>query len=122
MPDLTDAEIKTLRGLLEKATPGEWEVHEIESSEMYCDDCDKIVSRGIRTPEGGLNKGVEYELFDKADAELIAAARNHLPALIAEVERLRRIEDHMCEFGEEDSNGNLTIPSSVWLGFDQGKE
>jgi hypothetical protein len=36
---------------------------------------------------------IAYDLFDEADAEFIAASRQDVPALIAEVERLRKSRD-----------------------------
>jgi hypothetical protein len=58
-------------------TPTPWEVHEVE-------DSGEVVSRGMRQVGGkGINKGEEFELFDKADADFIVRAVNAHDDLLA---------------------------------------
>lgn len=90
MTDLT-AIITEIEGLLEKATPGPWPAeptrdykriiigdglvegpHGYEVAEVYSDDC-------------------KYEEAE-ANANLIAAARNHLPALLSAAKRTAEAE------------------------------
>ncbi len=65
------------------STKGPWKVYEVEEE-------GRIIARGIQQVEGkGLNKGLEYELFSKADATLIAAA----PTLYTTVQDLLDLID-----------------------------
>lgn len=84
---ITNKDPKTLiaraRVVCKDATPGPWEVHEVDC-EQYDDD-EETGSRGIRsthpTKGGGLNHGEEVELFTREDATFIATARTLVPAL-----------------------------------------
>lgn len=68
-----------LRAMLEKATPGPWEWH------MTPFDCD-LLGAGGRTVLTSIQSAVSV---NEADAEMIVAAVNSLPALLAENEALR---------------------------------
>ena len=77
---MSTEDIAALKELCEKATPGPWEVVK---------DADKGFDvwqvEGTYVAVGTIGGAVE----DEPDAEFIAAARSAVPALKAEVERLR---------------------------------
>ena len=72
---LTDAELDAIEQRAHAATEGPWEAsaHRTGHYLVICPDC------GVR---GG---------YERADAEFIAHARSDVPALLAEVRRLRSI-------------------------------
>jgi hypothetical protein len=85
-----NADIEKLRELIAKATPGPWQA-------MNAYQWDSIIG-DIDGPDDG---EMHYESVtditshhdrSRANAALIAAAISALPALLAEVERLRRVE------------------------------
>ena len=83
---VTDAELDAIRGRAAKATPGPWEPVsgmifpcEGDGPVVCSTDCEILVF-GPR--------GAEAKAFE--DQEFIAAARTDIPALLAEVERLRK--------------------------------
>lgn len=76
MERLTDADLQAIKERAEKATPGPWKV-------------------GRQSPNGACNVGTINGLLtaqttDGSNAEFIAHAREDVPKLLAEVERLRR--------------------------------
>jgi hypothetical protein len=80
-------DLQAIRKRAEAATEGPWQAHkysvssEHTKSENYAGEIDDICS---------LNDGEYIENYNaEADAEFIAHARQDVPALIAEVERLR---------------------------------
>lgn len=86
-PELS-ALIERLRELNDKATPGEWKESCI-GSEGYIirsHDGETLAERGVRLARIGDG---EWEQ-DKANAELIVAARNALPVLLDEIEGLQQ--------------------------------
>jgi hypothetical protein len=90
---MTDQELKDLEALAEKATSGPWDV--------YGDS--NIYPRFEVETHGGFKKichinssGNDYR-YAHNDAAFIAAARAAVPALIAEVRRLRDIEHKYFE-------------------------
>lgn len=86
----TPEDLAAMQARCDEATQGPWSVEVITGDiEIYGDE-DEILSRGVSGGDGvGLNRGVEYELFDACDAEFIAHARTDLPRLLDEVERLK---------------------------------
>lgn len=78
---MTDAELHRLKDLCAAATPGPWE----SDGDPDCD------GGGIYAPDVGRFVMV---LSDRNDAVFIAAAREAVPKLIAEVERLRLTEEY----------------------------
>jgi hypothetical protein len=80
---VTDEELRAIKERCEKATPGPW-----EWSDGTCDDEDGE-RHGYRC--GPMWVDVCDQLaVPVVDAEFIAHAREDVPALLAEVERLRR--------------------------------
>lgn len=107
---ITDEELAELRELEAKATPGEWEVHEVT-------DYDEVISRGMMVKGGrGINRGEEFELFGEDDAALIVALRNALPSLLARIEQLERENKELRSLVErsavEQRGAKLSIPNN----------
>ncbi|WP_394612985.1 hypothetical protein JNUCC0626_23805 [Lentzea sp. JNUCC 0626] len=77
---LTDDELDELDGLATAATPGPWFVRAL-------DDTHAMSLVAVSTvPDTGL--GERWPDFDRG--EIVAAARDGVPRLIAEIKRLRR--------------------------------
>jgi hypothetical protein len=98
MTDLTDEELQRLAELESKATPGPWELGGPFPTVTVITCVD--VGRGWPDPEPPIYEPVAFTHqaidFDKpppansvSDAEVIAAARNALPRLLAELTRRR---------------------------------
>jgi hypothetical protein len=85
---MTHEQLQILRALCEKATPGPWEYHKSESGD------------GVLCPRGGYVVEVGHGTTNN-DAAFIAAARDALPALLDEVERLRERLDDIQQHAEE---------------------
>jgi hypothetical protein len=84
MDDLTDDDLAELERLHAKATPGPWEVD-------TCDDPDELRDDGwyfIWSDHGQVTTHW-HSRNSRTNHQLIAATRNALPALLAEVRRLR---------------------------------
>ena len=86
---MTEPELADLERLCEAATPGPWEV-------KRCTWADEHFACGICMSEDSecdIVRDTAYEecqhMMARRDADLIAASRTALPALIAEVRRLR---------------------------------
>jgi hypothetical protein len=77
-------DLGALRELCEKATPGPWEARLDRYDPV-------IVSAGSNWPHG--DDEAHATAYVPADAVFIAAARSAVPALLAEVERLRAERD-----------------------------
>ena len=91
---ITDEQLKKWRALADAATPGPWLIDEAES--CIGDVFSLIEIGGIPFNDTISTVGSEGEryVFNLPDAKLIAAAREAVPALIDEVERLRaRLEN-----------------------------
>jgi hypothetical protein len=74
-------DIKRLRELTEKATTGPWEAHWVK--QHTGGECCFIEHGNAEMPS------LELDIATHADADFIAAARNSLPELLDELERLR---------------------------------
>jgi hypothetical protein len=77
-----NAIIGRLKGLLEKATPGEWKSRR---GDKYGDN--RVVPVFSGEEAHGWSAGFYSEPSDE-DADFIAFAHNHLPAVLAELSRL----------------------------------
>jgi len=98
---MTDDELTVIRARAEAATPGPWEAVKLYdvTDTTYIDGCDfsfngdinvEVERAGLEYPEWvmiGPDSPEQKQIH--ADAEFIAAARTDIPALLAEVERLR---------------------------------
>lgn len=80
---LTDAYLDAIEQRAHAATEGPWEASAHDHYLVICPDC------GVR---GG---------YERADAEFIAHARSDVPALLAEVRRLRAMEQRVSRVARE---------------------
>lgn len=98
----TAADVDELARLDKLATPGPWHVHEVDHHE------DGVHSRGVAGPDGrGINRGEDVELFGEADADLIVAARNALPVVLARMAAADALAAAVVAMGEA-MHGSLT--------------
>ena len=86
---LTSEELQAIRVRAEKASEGPWDV---DVPIDYCTDCKnkyEIVQSAL------FLSPIVAELNDVDDAEFIAHAREDIPKLLAEIERLKSKYDHL---------------------------
>lgn len=100
---MTDDELAAIRARTEAATPGPWDAVKLYdvTDTTYIEGCDfgfngdinvEVERAGLEYPEWvmiGPESPQQKQIH--ADAEFIAHARTDIPALLAEVERLRKI-------------------------------
>jgi hypothetical protein len=85
---LTEAELSELEALTAAATPGPWMAH-IEGEGPVC-GCSMISLDGLRDEfPPDMYVWHDTEIAPGPDIKFIAAARTHMPRLLAEVRRLR---------------------------------
>lgn len=83
MNQLTSEELQAIRARAERASKGRWSVN---VSVDYCDNC----KNGYEIVQSELFLApIVAELRNREDAEFIAHAREDIPKLLAEIERLR---------------------------------
>jgi hypothetical protein len=82
---------KRLRELLAKATPGPWRAERIGEEESLVHAPESAEQLAKRRDVG--HACVFCDSHHAANAELIAAAVNALPALLDEIDRLRRVAE-----------------------------
>ncbi len=108
---IPDEQLSKLKELCERATPGPW----------------KYDGKSLST---GIKGGIIFQLMlrpdigiSHADAEFIAMARTALPALLAEVEKLRKVvsfvEKYMIPFTESEKELSL---QKIKQALDEWKE
>ena len=83
---MSDAELQAIRERCEKATPGPWEV--------YDDKKHPYQNGGLVASDDCLWGGYDNGMPDDDTIAFMAHARADVPALLAEVERLRELEAH----------------------------
>jgi hypothetical protein len=86
--DLTDSELDDLEALIAGASPAPWEPF-VEGRDHFSGD-DFIRMGGLRDDVPDMYVTHETRPAPPADLDFIAAARNYLPRLAAEVRRRRR--------------------------------
>lgn len=100
-----DLDLDAIKARVEAATPGPWKADGGEVSQHWSrpEPWQEVVSTEVSCMSycyGGTARGVERD----ADAEFIAHARTDVPALVAEVERLRaregRVRALAARYGE----------------------
>lgn len=102
---ITQETLNRLKELEAKATPGPWEPF----TEYWCNPQGPDTRTGCGPIHqcyeypGGIGQSPEAE----ADAAFIAESRNALPALLAEIERLRAVEAKLKEALEFYGEGNI---------------
>jgi hypothetical protein len=96
---MTDQDLQQWRAMSEKASPGPWcHVQTLTpAGEVHCDIVRAGPQQVILAHDGD---GGDADFYEH-DAVFIAASREAVPALIAEVERLRSIEQRYAGYDEE---------------------
>jgi hypothetical protein len=89
MTDLTTDDATRLRELLAKATPGPWATHEDVPRAIVAPSVDPHMSLLALDVIDGDDDSVTAIIGTQADADLIAAAVNALPAALDTIDRLR---------------------------------
>ena len=85
---LTEEQLAELEWLESAATPGPWRWWITDChTRLGTDECDAAVASGFSNADDG----VDHIAIFSEDREVIVAARNLLPALLAEVRRLREL-------------------------------
>ncbi|MED1863397.1 hypothetical protein P4V41_08005 [Fictibacillus nanhaiensis] len=91
MKRLTDEEIDAIRKRVELASASPWSVGE----DSY------LCNAGFWTDDIVISPGITAEVYDKDDAEFIANARQDIPLLLEEIDRLKRrierLENPQCD-------------------------
>ena len=102
---LTDAYLDAIEQRAHAATEGPWEAsaHRTGHYLVICPDC------GVR---GG---------YERADAEFIAHARSDVPALVAEVRRLRAMEQRVRRARSATSTASTTRSDRIYEALDGGE-
>jgi hypothetical protein len=101
--EVKEMDIKTLRELCEKATPGPWKACGAEKCTcglVWSKEIDDVVACCSTCENAGIS--VEGQQI-RANMEFIAAARTALPELLEEVERLRKVFQQACDWIHQDS-------------------
>lgn len=81
-------DIDAIEALAGKATKGPWKTHTVDDTCIMSDQYDVATTCDSSNAECAEGYNVEYERME-TDAAFIAASREVVPALIAEVRRLR---------------------------------
>jgi len=102
-PAATDQPLNldALKALDQAATPGPWQAYnanEGTSSPPAWAVCNDAYVNPLDHPEDAPAVDITVTYGTREDAELIAAARRALPALVAEVERLQKLRDAAVEW------------------------
>jgi hypothetical protein len=85
--DLSDSELEQMEALIAGASPAPWESF-VEGRDQFSGD-DFIRMGGLRDDVPDMYVSHEADPAPAADLDFIAAARNYLPRLVAEVRRRR---------------------------------
>jgi hypothetical protein len=89
---MTDEELARIEALANAATPGPWEVR--AHDDLFA----------VKGQSGWVaSMDADTSAADASNSEFIAAARDAVPALVAEVKRLRRIESLARDVLDDDS-------------------
>jgi hypothetical protein len=99
---MTREELEAIKRRAEAATPGPWRIDGPERVISHFDENGRSISAKIGYwPAGPKTYGdYESEFFSKQDAEFIVASRTDVPALVAEVEKLRKVVAYMLSFAD----------------------
>lgn len=112
-------EIKAREG---KATPGPWGVFQECRGKKRVGIATKRSIEDVGAEELDVivdcdGSGIRWE----ADAAFIAAARQDIPDLLAEVERLQRVTRYLAKkLVHDDGSGNSGFPGGKWKGAPHG--
>ena len=90
---LTDAYLDAIEQRAHAATEGPWEATAQDHAAWDVPILDRTGHYLVICPDCGVRGG-----YERADAEFIAHARSDVPALLAEVRRLRAMEQRVREY------------------------
>lgn len=93
-PEAVDLEV--VRGRADVATPGPWRTQDAHAGE-HCYEYPVLAGNGWDSIAHGFSQESDADAQVVADMEFIAAARSDIPALVAEVERLRSENERLIE-------------------------
>jgi hypothetical protein len=96
---MTDEELARIEALANAATPGKWQANAMHWGQADVTTPDAAGDIGIN----GVRHSRIVDLTTFQNAFFIAAARDAVPALVAEVKRLRRIESLARDVLDDDS-------------------
>jgi hypothetical protein len=106
---MTEQELQAIEALAAAATPGPWEAgNDIGEGEVYGVDGYAVVGAAA---QAWTRREVD------ANTRFIAAARTAVPALVAEVRRLRRVEDAAKALSAAQRSGDLHQSQRALLSF-----
>lgn len=111
---MTREQLNAIRARVEAATLGPWHVEGESYDECWDTDCEPLpMPWGLAGPTGKSlwsSGSGEYAHPDMATAEFIASAREDVPALLAEVERLKvEVGRLTAELDMEDGNLQVAV-------------
>jgi hypothetical protein len=89
---VTPEELAVIKARAEQATPGPWYAHKCgKCGQVWVEDAELLLlSMNLAAHDGGYGEPRPREMWE-ADQVFVAHARADVPALVAEVERLRQI-------------------------------
>jgi hypothetical protein len=95
---MTEDDLRTIEARAEAATPGPWRQGDIAAGDLpVAGGCFSVEIYGATDDPYAVLAECEHE----ADASFIAAARTDIPALVAEVRRLREALGEPAPFEED---------------------
>lgn len=100
-------ELQEIRDELKGISKYPWHYDE-ESESVFEIEEEEVITRGIYSKEGPLNKGEEYELFGEKDADFIAKAPGRIEKLLDEVDGLR---SHIIKHSNISNHGEVCFCS-----------
>lgn len=119
---LTDEQIAELERLDREATPGPWDVEGVSFDE---DGNEVLMPYGLCGPSGATiwsSGSGEYTHPDMSTARFVASARTAVPALVAEVRRLRVEVDHWKGAAREHAKNLADAVGALDLARREGAE
>jgi len=100
---MTDERLRKIRERATKATPGPWELRKLDDGEYFkfAEDHEQVFVPAYSVR--GLNTLGNYECgaMELPNANFVAHARQDVPDLIEEVERLRKLVDETLRLYRE---------------------
>jgi hypothetical protein len=112
---ITEEELAAIKQRAERATPGPWFVAEELAGRADITTDPSGQWPGFRSPHVCVTDGPEGDRACRVnDAEFIAAAREDVPALVAEIERLRALLLEVANYEDDLTTGPWP---RVWAEF-----
>jgi len=111
---MTDEQLREIRERCEKATPGEWgwRYSKGQVTEVVCSDSKTPIISWM-----GFDDAFRPIKIHKANADFIAHARQDVPAMLAEIDRLKiRIAELETKHRHIHPNPDMDQPTTVYIG------